>query len=46
MVGINMVIYVKIDMQNANFVKMKTQYGDSTKWMITGDYGLIQFLKI
>lgn len=34
-----------LDTKSDRYIKMKLSYPDTNKWMITGDYGLIQFVK-
>ncbi|RNA39509.1 hypothetical protein BpHYR1_050362 [Brachionus plicatilis] len=39
-------LVANLDRENPNFVEMIKNYADSNKWMITGDYGLIQFFNL
>lgn len=39
-------LVANLDRNNANFIEMIKKNSDSNKWMITGDYGLIQFFSI
>lgn len=35
-----------LDRENPNFIEIIKKYADSTKWMTTGDYGLVQFVHL